>query len=233
MYCVHCGVELAPGAKECPLCKTPVLHPTPETEEEYRPLFPKKQGEMNPKPGHGIRILLIALVLLIPAVTVLISDLSLNGRITWSGLVLGGLAVFFVFVTSPMYGREPHLGVIFFFDAAAVLLYLLYLEHYTGGRWFAPFAFPLTVVFFLCLASIGLLAEKKRLPLLKNIGITLFILAGFCGMGDLLIHLAFSQSVGISWSQYPFFILFLLGGICFAVDSFEPLKEKLRKKFFL
>ena len=25
MYCVYCGVKLQDGAKECPLCRTPVM----------------------------------------------------------------------------------------------------------------------------------------------------------------------------------------------------------------
>ncbi|MBQ7170826.1 MAG: hypothetical protein IJR89_00960 [Clostridia bacterium] len=233
MYCVQCGVELAPGTAECPLCKTPVLSPDPVRPEDYRPLFPQKQSQTKTRMGNGLKAILIALILMIPAVSVLISDLSLSGRISWSGLVLGGLAVFFVFLTSPMYGREPRLGVVLFLDAAAVLLYLLYLEDYTGGRWFVPFALPLTVVFFLCLALIGLLTEKKRLSVLKTVGVSLFILAAFCVICDLLIHLAFLSAFGISWSQYPLFILLLLGGICFAADRSETLKEKLKKKFFL
>ena len=33
MYCVYCGVKLQDGAKECPLCHTPVVCvPMPDTE---------------------------------------------------------------------------------------------------------------------------------------------------------------------------------------------------------
>ncbi len=233
MYCVHCGVELAPGTAECPLCKTPVLSPDPVRPEDYRPLFPPKEAQTKARMGNGIKAILIALILMIPAVSVLISDLSLSGRISWSGVVLGALAVFFVFLTSPLYGREPRLGVIFFLDAATVLLYLLFLESYTGGRWFTPFALPLTVVFFLSVALIGLLTEKKRLSVLKTVSVSLLILAVFCVICDLLIHLAFFDKFGISWSQYPLFILLLLGGICFAADRSETFKEKLKKKLFL
>ena len=35
MYCVYCGVKLQDGAKECPLCRTPVaIAPAPGTEEK-------------------------------------------------------------------------------------------------------------------------------------------------------------------------------------------------------
>ena len=45
MYCVYCGVKLQDGAKECPLCHTPVMIARPEgmTEKSsYSDLLPEE-----------------------------------------------------------------------------------------------------------------------------------------------------------------------------------------------
>lgn len=64
-YCVRCGVKLAAGSKECPLCNTPVLLPEGFVEESGRPLFAqeleaaKKDGLS--KARKGVLELMIAL----------------------------------------------------------------------------------------------------------------------------------------------------------------------------
>ena len=45
MYCVKCGVELADGEKQCPLCGTRVYHPDIQTNEAFPP-YPR--GESTP-----------------------------------------------------------------------------------------------------------------------------------------------------------------------------------------
>ena len=53
MYCVYCGVKLQDGAKECPLCRTPVMIvQAPGTEEKnlYSDRLPEKEDR------HGIAL---------------------------------------------------------------------------------------------------------------------------------------------------------------------------------
>ena len=44
MYCVYCGVRLQDGAAECPLCRTPVMHPD-RPESGPRTLYPDRLPE--------------------------------------------------------------------------------------------------------------------------------------------------------------------------------------------
>ncbi|MFA5698923.1 MAG: RING finger protein [Sphaerochaeta sp.] len=64
-YCVQCGVKLADGSTECPLCKTPVLLPPGVVEEVASPLFAQElepaQKEGLSKARKGILELMIAL----------------------------------------------------------------------------------------------------------------------------------------------------------------------------
>ena len=39
-YCVNCGVELNPGARECPLCRTPVVNPSCPVDAAEPGFFP-------------------------------------------------------------------------------------------------------------------------------------------------------------------------------------------------
>ena len=65
MYCVYCGVKLQDGAKECPLCRTPVaIAPTPGTEEKalYSDRLPEKENR------HGVTLVIWLLTAVMIAV---------------------------------------------------------------------------------------------------------------------------------------------------------------------
>ena len=42
-YCVNCGVELNPAARECPLCRTPVLNPSCPVDADAPSFFPTRR----------------------------------------------------------------------------------------------------------------------------------------------------------------------------------------------
>ena len=47
-YCVNCGVELNPGARECPLCRTPVVNPSCPVDAAEPGFFPVRREEVAP-----------------------------------------------------------------------------------------------------------------------------------------------------------------------------------------
>ena len=47
-YCVHCGVELEPSLKKCPLCNTPVLDPNNIPCFETSSPYPDRRGKVEP-----------------------------------------------------------------------------------------------------------------------------------------------------------------------------------------
>ena len=46
-YCVHCGVELDPTARTCPLCHTQVVDPQQPVDTELPPPFPSRREEVR------------------------------------------------------------------------------------------------------------------------------------------------------------------------------------------
>ena len=62
-------------------------------------------------------------------------------RVTWSGYVLGALAVAYDACPAPLVPAAPNPVVLLPVDFVAVGLYLLYINLKTSGGWFLSFAF--------------------------------------------------------------------------------------------
>ena len=89
MYCASCGVKLSDTEKKCPLCGLKAYHPEirrPEAESNYPAhLYPEQ--EVSP---WGIKVLVLT-VFLLPLITVILCDIPIHGKVTWSGYVIGAL----------------------------------------------------------------------------------------------------------------------------------------------
>ena len=90
-YCVQCGVKLADTEKNCPLCGTPVQNPNVTEPSAEKPIYPAQQfSPVAMRAQRNTVLLITAVVMLIPVLTTLISDLSISGTVTWSRYVLAG-----------------------------------------------------------------------------------------------------------------------------------------------
>ena len=160
MYCVKCGVKLADTEKKCPLCSTVVCHPDLER-TEARPLYP---GSKMPGSNSGSKALNGAVIILffIPLLVCFFADLSLDGKMEWSGYVAGALAVSYVAFALPLWFKKPNPVIFVPCDFAAAALYLLYINLATGGRWFMSFALP--VVGGVCLITCAVVTLLYYLP---------------------------------------------------------------------
>ena len=91
MYCIKCGVKLADSEKACPLCGTVPFHPD-FTAEQGEPLYPPDRYPKQQVNRKGI-LGVVTILLLMPVLITLICDLSLHNRVTWSGYVMGAIAL--------------------------------------------------------------------------------------------------------------------------------------------
>ena len=91
MYCIKCGVKLADSEKRCPLCGTVPFHPDIRR-EEGEALYPADRYPRQQVNRKGI-LGAVTILLMIPVLITLICDLSLHGRVTWSGYVIGAIAL--------------------------------------------------------------------------------------------------------------------------------------------
>ena len=231
MYCINCGVKLADSENACPLCgvKVPALEIEREPEKPVYPSNRYPAPQVSPK---GTQIIVTALFLL-PFFITLVCDLQLSGGVTWSGYVMGGLAVAYAVLVLPFWFRRPNPVIFVPCGFGAVGLYLLYIDLATGGDWFLGFAFP--VVGFL---GALVTAEVTLLRYLRRGGFYicgggLLALGAFLPLMELLMVRAFSLRRFVGWSWYPMIVLAVLGGMLLLLGGSARARETMERKLFL
>lgn len=229
MYCVNCGVRLGDAERCCPLCGTRVYHPDiqrPETE----PLYPREWSA--PEPERSSLRFLTTLLFLAAAGICLSIDLGLWGRVTWSGFVLGGLVLAYMWMVLPFWFRRPNPVILIPVDFVAAGLYLLYIDLKTGGAWFLSFAFPVTGIAGLLVTAVVALTYYVRRGYF-------FIFGGACiaaGCSAMLVELFQCITFGgrmFRWSLYPVGALSALGLFWILAGIIRPLGDAVRKRFFI
>ena len=231
-YCVNCGTELGRSEQCCPLCGTEVIHPACPPDPSLSP-FPRGEKPSPKSFSKRASAVLMTLIYLLPVSICLLCDLNICGRISWSGYVLfGGL---FVYVCSvfPLWLRRPHPILPLALDFAALLGYLYYIESYTGGKWFLPFALPVTVAAAAFVLLITGIALHTPITPLGVIALSLFCSGVFCVITELLIGKAFFGMLRLNWSLYPLIACSIIALILVQIGKNAPMREKLEKKLFI
>lgn len=231
MYCIKCGVELGDSEKKCPLCNTHVFHPqltTGGNERLYPPnLYPAKQV----RPWGVLTI--VSVLFLLPIFITLLCDLQVNGAVTWSGYVAGGLMVAYVAMVLPFWFRRPNPVVFVPCDFAAVGLLLLYINWHTDGDWFLSFAFPLTGGIGIIITAVVALTRYIHRGRLFIYGGASIALGLFMPLIELLLNITFHRPPAFIWSLYPLVVLLLLGATLLVTAICRPLRESLSKRLFI
>ena len=231
MYCVKCGVELADSEKKCPLCGTPVFHPDIERKPAEPPFPPDRRHAENVS-RVGILFVLTVLFVL-PAAICLLCDWRINGGIVWSGYAAGGIALLYILVLLPMWFRHPNPVIFVPVDFAAIGLYLLYIDLATGGHWFLSFAFPVTGAIGVLVTAVVALTRYLHAGYLYIYGGGLILGGALAMLIEFLLNLTFQVHETFFWSFYPLVAGVLLGLMLIVIAVCKPLRESLRKKFFL
>lgn len=231
MYCVNCGVELADSEKVCPLCATPVYHPTIKQAAVAAP-YPRREPPhetFNPK---GV-LFIVSVLFLIPAALVLLTDTAVNGRMVWSGYVVGALVVAYTMLVLPFWFRRPNPVIFVPVSFAAIALYLLYIDLVTRGGWFLLFALPVTGGTALVVSAVVTLTRYLRRGHLYIFGGAFIAGGAFMVLVEFLLNRTFGVGRPVFWSVYPLAVGFLLGMMLIVIAICRPLRESLRKKFFI
>ncbi|MFA6682030.1 MAG: RING finger protein [Sphaerochaeta sp.] len=132
-YCVKCGVKLEEGARECPLCQTPVILPPGLEEGSSDPLFPQplpSQGtEGITKTSKGIIELILSLFVVSEitiALTMWFSGNFEHSFIPLFSTAFGALVIAMALVAKHTYVAQATTHIVL------VSLYLLGLDAYDG-----------------------------------------------------------------------------------------------------
>lgn len=230
MYCVKCGVKLADSEKKCPLCGTSAFHPE-IIREKGEGAYPS--GKVPAVNKSLIASVVLTVMFVSSIITVLLCDLRVYGRITWSGYVIGALLLAYITVVLPMWFKSPNPVIFVPCSFAAAGIYILHIDLSVKGGWFLSFAFPI-------IGCIGLTvtAMVALFRYIKKGG--LYILGGaFCFIGLSMLPIEFLASytfgVGrfIGWSLYPLSSLVLIGAFLIFLAIYTPARKYLERIFFI
>lgn len=231
MYCVNCGVKLADSERVCPLCGTKAYHPDikqPEAEGPY-PTDKALPETVNPK---GI-LFVLTVIFAQPIFITLFCDLQFNAAVTWSGYAAGGVLLGYILFVLPFWFKRPNPVIFAPVDFAASALYMLYVDLATGGGWYLTFALPITVYFALLVTTYVTLTRYVKRGILYIIGGTWIGLGVFFPLIEILIGVTFLDKISIVWSPYPCSVCVIFGLMFIVIAIVKPLKESLRKRFFI
>ncbi len=230
MYCMNCGVKLADTEKTCPLCGIRVFHPD-LTQSDAAPLYPRQQP--LPQVNSRAAVIVLSTLFLVLMLTPLICDLQLSGGITWSGYVIGGLALAYIIAVLPIWFHKPNPVIFVPCDFAAAALYLLYIDLATGGQWFLSFALPITVAIAVIVTAVVTLLRYIHRGRLYVYGGAACALGLYMPMLEYLLYRTFDLPHFPVWSLYPLVALMLIGGMLILLAIHRPTRETMKRKFFI
>ena len=231
MYCIQCGVKLADTEKKCPLCGTIPFHPDIQR-AEAEPLYPSDCYPVSRISPWGLLWVLTA-VFVLSVSTTLLCDLQLSGYMNWSGYVIGALIVGYVVVVLPMWFQKPNPVLLVPCDFACVGVYLLYLNLATNGNWFLTFALPIVGFVGLLSTAIVTLTRYIRRGRLFIYGGAIVATGAFMPMMEFLLNITFMPGRYLLWSYFPMGALVLIGGYLIFLAICKPVRETMRRKFFI
>lgn len=199
-YCVHCGVELDPSLKKCPLCNTPVLDPNNIPYFEATSPYPSKKGKVEPVRKKDAAIFVSVLLLTI-GITCGILNWLVFSRAPWSLLVIGFCVVIWVICIPFIFYQKlsPYLAVLF--DGMAASFYLYLISRLTGSAdWLFYLGLPIVAMFTVLLEILMLFILKVNHSFFA---VTLYILSLIslsCIGIELLCRNFLEDPLRITWS---------------------------------
>lgn len=232
-YCVHCGVEMAPSEKSCPLCETLVQDPAcPWTPPESMP-YPERVEEIMQHVDLKYGRKLAVLVMLIPALVVLAVNLLSSGAVTWSLYVIGALVCVYCWFLVPLFYRYRRPYAYIAIDFLSLMLYLLLIARLTGGRnWYLGIALPVLLATVLLLLLMIVAIRRLEWQPLERAAVVCLLAAGYLVALDAIADL-YTGSVFLNWSVYAGLPLMVLAVIFLALERKRGLKDAIKKRLFI
>lgn len=231
MYCINCGVKLQDTEASCPLCGTRVYHPDLSRQREPA-LFPT-DAEPELQKRSFVPQMILTILFLLPLFIVFQCDMLLNQTVTWSGYVMGALAVTYVMLVLPLWFRRPNPVIFVPCSFAAIGGYVLYIDLAIGGNWFLSFAFPLIGGLALIVTAVVTLLRYVKKGALYIFGGASIALGAMMLPVEFLAEYTFGIPRFEGWALYPMTVLVLLGGFLIFLAIYRPAREAMERKLFI
>lgn len=231
MYCIKCGTQLSDGQSICPICETKVYHPDFEIPAD-KSTYPKKEFKSEEFNRKGF-MLVITIIFLIPLFLPVILELSWQHKIGWSGYVFGGVLLFYLSLILPSWFKRPNPTIFVPCSMAAAIAYVLYICLQTGGKWFMPFAFPVSLSLTVIVSALTTLLYYLKKGELYIWGGFLIAFGVWTCLLEMLIRSTFGVTVDFYWSSCTLALFFIVGMLLIIIEIVKPVKETLRKIFYI
>lgn len=231
MYCIKCGVKLDDSEKNCPFCETPVYNPfikQPSTQRQY----PEYTRTTETVSKLGV-LFIVTMAFLIAASLTLICDLSIAQFVTWSGYCVTSILLVYIIAVLPCWFVKPNPVIFVPCDFAAVALFLWYIEYAVNGKWFFSFALPITAILLLIIEPVIVLRRYVKKGALYVYGAACIAFGFYLSIVEILMNLTFDLRNFLIWSYYPLIATFLIGIMLIVIAICKPMRESLKKKFFI
>jgi peptidoglycan/LPS O-acetylase OafA/YrhL len=231
-YCVNCGVELRDSERSCPLCNVPVSNPIkPWTEPRHLP-YPRQVDRIIEKVNRSFGVVLASLLLLIPAVITVITNLLTSGTIDWSAYVVGSCFLVYVFVLTPMQFKKPNVYLFIALDTIALLVFLQFINYINGYMWFWRLALPIVLIIASVALVIAALLRSKSTGSLIKAGVIFLDISILCIALNIVINAFLDKSLIPNWALYAAVPCIILSIVFFYTDRHQAFKEKIQKRLF-
>lgn len=230
-YCVHCGVELDPTAKSCPLCCTPVYDPaSPVCTSGERP-FPSNRSEVA-LPSRPEVALLITVMLVSATLCCALLNIFLRPQRLWSLYILGAAVLLWVWSVPPLINRKMPLWFRLFLDGLAVGTYVLLIAvDLDGLDWFMGLALPIVLLGDACVLFLGALLPRRSI--LSGTTLAIATLGVFLMGLELFIDVYTDGSWDPTWSLIVLAVCVALIIPLIVVRRVPSLREEARRRFHM
>lgn len=230
MYCIKCGVKLQDGVKQCPLCETPVLLNS-ESEQQIK----KTYSDCYPQENNHERLLALSLITFLLSglvISCVIFCLSTYSQLAWGGIVMLGIALGYILFVLPAWFPKWMPFIFIPIDFLSVSAYLLYLCQKLHGNWYLSFAFPVTMIYMIITVSFLILFRRIESGRLLLFGIYTVVFGCSFMLVEFFAHITFSVPM-FKWSLYCVVVFSLFGLFMTIAGLLPPLRDLLKRKFFI
>lgn len=230
-YCVHCGVELEPTARRCPLCNTPVLDPAQAVDTASPRPYPTRSTAVELPNKSELALLLSAMLVSVAVVCAVLNLFLASGRL-WSLYVVGGAMTLWLWVVAPLLLPRMPLWCRILADGAAVGVYVFLISlDLDGLDWYLGLALPIVLSGTAVCLCLGLFLPRRS----TLTGVTLVIGAAgiFCLLLELFLDLWLLGRWRPIWSLVVAAACLALAVPLIVVRRVPDLRELVRRKFHL
>jgi hypothetical protein len=229
--CPKCGVELAEGIEHCPLCGTPL---SPDAARPRESIFdPNDREKFTDEERRTIAWEVLSVSIGIGAAVVLLVNLFLEGRLTWSRYPIASMAFIWLLLTSPLkLKKHPILAAAL--AGVSVLAFLLALNLIQGQlNWAPAVAIPIAVVAELSAAAAVFATSRVKRKGVNVIAFGLLAATALCiGIESTLGQYLYGRIL-LHWSAVVATALVPVAGFLFYLHHRVTKKANLRRLFRL